>query len=50
MSLEENVGINNDLGLDKGFLTTTPKTQQQRKKQINWTLSKLKVLMLQIMP
>ena len=41
--MEENIWINpHDLGFGDGFLDMTPRSQETRKKMINWTLPKLK--------
>lgn len=41
--LEENTEVNlHDLGFGNGFLDLIPKTKLQKKKQMNWTSSKLK--------
>lgn len=41
--LKENIGVDlHNLGLGKIFLDVTPKMEQQKKKKINWTSSKLK--------
>lgn len=49
--LKENIGVDlHNLGLGKIFLDVTPKMEQQKKKKINWTSSKLKTLGLQRTP
>ena len=43
--LIKNTGVNlHDLGFGNEFLDNTKGTNNKRKKQINWTLSKLKAL------